>query len=191
MFISTFTPSLSPSTPFDASQRCACGRSYSVAPFVMQQEGESGPKGFGAPKEAGGSKKQSSGSVRREAASNKFDEMVASGMPEYTVWFRLKKGGVESDTDEMPWLPVGAISVPRSSQVGDALFEQKTMEDLMQGALRLYPALKKEERDNIEFGYQLKDFDDEPIRIAEPSPKTGWKATLTNLFRRIQNPLNQ
>lgn len=139
-------------------------------------------------------REQSDASKRRQAASDRYDAMAAAGMPEYSVWMRLKEGGtgVEQEQGEqpetMPWLPVGCISVPRSSQVADALF--KSEEDLMQGAIRLYPNLAKEPRDNIEYGYQLREFDDEPIRVAERSPTSGLQATLTNFFRKLQNPLN-
>lgn len=161
----------------------------------VTMKSKSGPKskGFGIPPPPSSPNTPSESTNRREKASQKYDEMVASGMPEYSVWFGLKEGGVAEDTsdEEMPWLPVGAISVPRSSQVVDALFERKTMEDLMQGAMRLYPKLRNEDKENIQFGYQLKEFDDEPIRVAERTPQTGFQATLTKIFRRLQNPLSQ
>lgn len=142
-------------------------------------------KGFG--KEPTPPKNPSEGTKRRQAASERYDQMASAGMPEYTVWMRLREGGT-ADGEEMPWLPVGAISVPRSSQVSDALFEAE--EDLMQGAIRLYPKLQNEPRENIQFGYQLRQFDDEPIRIAERSPKAGFQSMLANIFRKLQNPLN-
>lgn len=101
---------------------------------------------------------------------------------------RLKEGGTSNQDEQMPWLPVGSISVARSNQVADAIFDVE--DDLMQGAIRLYPKLNNEPRDNIEFGYQLRQFDDEEIRVVQRSPKTGVQATLTNLFRNWQNPLN-
>lgn len=149
------------------------------------QSGESRSKGF---KKPSSSPPPSEANMRRQAAANKYDEMAAAGMPEYTVWMRLKEGGTAEKDEKMPWLPVGCISVPRSSQVADALFDVE--KDLMQGAVRLYPKLSNEPRENIEFGYQLRDFDDEEIRVAERSPTSGFQATLTNFFRKLQNPLN-
>ena len=84
---------------------------------------------------------------RREAAASKYDEMAAAGMPQYSVWIRLKDppkmpdydpaiDGEEND-QPMPWLPVGSLSVPRSSQVSAAIYEAEN--DLLQGAYRLYP----------------------------------------------------
>lgn len=148
---------------------------------------KSGPRSRGFGKNPPTPKDPTDNTKRRQAAAERYDQMAAAGMPEYTVWMRLREGGT-MEGEEMPWLPVGAISVPRSSQVGDALFDAE--EDLMQGAIRLYPKLQNEPRDNIEFGYQLREFDDEPIRIAERSPKKGLQATLTNFFRKLQNPLN-
>ncbi|CAN8064030.1 unnamed protein product [Agarophyton chilense] len=130
----------------------------------------------------------SPGEQRRKSAASRYDEMAAAGMPEYTVWLRLKQGGVADDNETMPWLPVGCISVPRSSQVADALFEAE--DDLMQGAIRLYPNITNEPRENIEFGYQLRQFDDEEIKIATRQQYTGIQGTLRKWFRQLQNPMN-
>lgn len=158
----------------------------------MQAGGGGEKKGFSKPSESSQPKTPSEHNKRRDAAAERYDQMAAAGMPEYTVWFRLREGGtgVDSDTEQMPWLPVGAIAVPRSSQVADALFEPKTEEDLMKGAIRLYPNLQNEPRENIEFGYQLREFDDEPVAVAERPKRTGVEATFRNFFRRLQNPMN-
>lgn len=164
--------------------RCSSSRMTSYACPVMSDDVK--PKGFG--KQPPPPPPPSEASKRRSAAADRYNEMAAAGMPEYTVWMRLKEGGTSEEGEQMPWLPVGCISVPRSSQVADALFDVE--EDLMQGAVRLYPKLRDEPRDNIQFGYQLREFDDEDIRVAERSPTTGFQATLTNFFRKLQNPLN-
>lgn len=113
--------------------------------------------------------------------------MAAAGMPEYSIWMRLKEGGTELEEDQMPWLPVGCLSVPRSAQVAEAIF--KAEEDLMQGAIRLFPKLQNEERDNIQFGYQLRQFDDEEIRVAERPSVSFFQSNLRKLFGNLQNPL--
>ncbi|PXF46621.1 hypothetical protein BWQ96_03610 [Gracilariopsis chorda] len=147
-----------------------------------------GPKkGFGA-KPSNPQRTPSAGEQRRKGAAARYDEMAAAGFPEYTVWMRLKEGGVDDDSEPMPWLPIGCISVPRSSQVADALFDAE--EDLMQGAIRLYPNLTNEPRENIEFGYQLRDFDDEDIRVAERQKYKGIQGALRKWFRNLQNPMN-
>ncbi|KAI0560297.1 hypothetical protein FGB62_117g19 [Gracilaria domingensis] len=84
--------------------------------------------------------------------------MAAAGLPEYTVWMRRKQGGVEGEEETMPWLPVGCISVPRSSEVADALFHAEA--DLVHVTILLYPKFTNEPKENIEFGYQIRLFDD-------------------------------
>lgn len=149
-------------------------------------------KGFGAPSNKP-TRKPSPAEQRRNAASARYDKMAAAGMPEYSIWMRLKEvpdapPGDDGEIEPMPWLPVGCLSVPRSSQVSTAIFD--TEEDLMQGAVRLYPNLQNQPRDNIEFGYQLREFDDEEIRLAERENDTGIQGTLRKWFRSIQNPMN-
>lgn len=131
---------------------------------------------------------------RRDAAAERYDKMAAAGMPEYSVWVRLKEAprppGMEDDPDfpPMPWLPAGSLSVPRSSQVSSAIFDAE--EDLLQGIYRLYPNMKKEPLDNIEYGFQLKQFTDEEIRTAERPVEGGVQGMLRGFFGKWQNPLN-
>lgn len=120
-------------------------------------------------------------------------------MPEYTIWMRLKTGGTLSaaategkeatEEEQMPWLPVGCIAVPRSGSVARALKDAE--DDLWQGAERLYPKLKGEERSNVEFGSQLRQFPDEEIRLVEDAGEEGgvggW---VKRFFGKLQNPLN-
>lgn len=166
-------------TPPTKSARCALQMSSS--------------KGF-APPPKKPPRTPSASETRRKAASDRYDQMAASGMPEYTIWMRLKEPPAPPSDDEaeqqeqMPWLPVGCLAVPRSNQVSKALFESE--EDLMQGAIRLYPNLQNQPRENIEFGYQLREFDDEEIRIAERDDVRGVQGFLRKWFGAWQNPLN-
>lgn len=136
---------------------------------------------------------QSKASKRRDAAAERYDKMAAAGMPEYSIWARLKEAprppGMEDDPDfpPMPWLPVGSLSVPRSSQVSNAIFDSE--EDLLQGIYRLYPNMKKEPLENIEYGFQLKEFGDEDIRTAERPDEGGFQGMLRGFFGKWQNPL--
>lgn len=150
-------------------------------------------KGFGEQKAA--KMPPSQGQKRREAAASRYDEMAASGMPEYSVWIRLKEpprpeGVSKDDPDfqEMPWLPVGSLAVPRSSQVSQAIFDAE--DDLLQGAYRLYPNMKKEEKDNIEYGFQLKQFDDEDIRKAERKQSGGFMGNFQEWIDKLTSPMN-
>lgn len=149
-------------------------------------------KGFGSPSKKP-SRRASQGEQRRRAASDRYDRMAAAGMPEYTIWMRLKEvpdapQGDDGEVEQMPWLPVGCLSVPRSSQVSQAIFDAE--QDLMQGAIRLFPNMQNQPRDNIEFGFQLREFDDEEIRVAQRESEIGIQGTLRRWFRALQDPMN-
>lgn len=73
---------------------------------------------------------------RCQEAADRYDAMAASGMPYNSVWMRLKEGGSSADEEQIPWLPVGSLSVPHSSQVSDAPFDSE--EIILQVAHRLY-----------------------------------------------------
>lgn len=131
--------------------------------------------------------------TRRDAAASRYDEMSAAGMPEYSIWIRLKDpprppGMEEEENPAMPWLPVGSLAVPRSSQVSKAIFDAE--DDLLLGAYRLYPNMKKEEKENIEYGYQLKQFPDEDVRLAERLVDGGILGNFRNWISKLTTPLN-
>lgn len=115
-------------------------------------------KGFGQPKSV--QKAPSEGAKKRAEAAKQMDEMKAKGLPEYEVYVRVK--------DKKVWYPVGAIAVQRSSQVSAAIYANES--SLLQGAFRVFPILKKQAQ-NLEYGYRLKEFKDEPIQVAvQPAP---------------------
>ncbi len=93
--------------------------------------------------------------AKREAASQKYNDMKKSGLPQFNVYVRIK--GQDN------WFPVGSVAVNRSSQINQALFQQE--DELLKGALRLFPRLRKHQA-QLEYGYRLKDFNDEPIVVA-------------------------
>ncbi|OSX72950.1 hypothetical protein BU14_0392s0008 [Porphyra umbilicalis] len=140
------------------------------------------PKGFGPAKAAAAP--PSAAAVRRNAASNKYDDMKASGMPEYNIWVRRPE-----DTGEKPnWYPVGSLAVPRSGGVVRAIYA--TEKDLASGALRLFPTLK-DVADDLVYGYQLKEFPDEVVTEAtRPIEGEGFLASVSNFFSNLTNPLN-
>jgi hypothetical protein len=110
-------------------------------------------------------KKQSAGSVKRAEASKQFDDFKSKGLPEYEIYIRIQ--------GKKQWFPVGAIAVKRSNQISAAIFDNE--EDLRKGAFRLFPVLKKNQA-NLEYGYRLKEFKDEPIELAERSAVKGANA---------------
>lgn len=110
--------------------------------------------GFGKPPAP---PKVSKGATKRVEAAKKLDKMRADGLPEFEVYIRIK--------NQKNWYPVGAIAVKRSSQINQAVYANQ--EELLKGAFRLFPILKKNQA-NLEYGYRLKEYKDEPIQLAEP-----------------------
>ncbi len=110
------------------------------------------PAGFGkkTPK-----KPKSQRTQQREKASKQYDKMKTDGLPEYEVYVR------GSGTKQ--WFPIGVIAVRRSSQISRAIYHSEA--DLLQGAFRAFPMLKKY-RDNLEYGYRLKGEKDDDIEPA-------------------------
>ena len=137
-------------------------------------------KGFGkpVPQKASVPKKASAGAQKRDKAGAAFDELKASGAPEYMVLVRTVPEGGEASN----WYPVGGIAVPRSSSedmaLSLAIFNNE--DDLLKGAFRSYPFLKKS-TDKFEYGYRLKEFEDDPVKLATKekseeasNPITQW-----------------
>lgn len=116
--------------------------------------------GFGKPKPA---KQPSKSAEKRSTASKQYDQMQGAGLPEFNVFIRVK--------DNKTWFPVGSIAVNRSNQISRAIFEKEA--DLLQGAFRLFPVLRKNQS-QLEYGYRLKQYPDEPIQLAvRPAPGSG------------------
>ena len=124
--------------------------------------------GFGQPKQT---KKPSKSADVRGKASQQYDKMKADGLPEFNIFLRIK--------DKKTWYPVGSLAVSRLNKINHAIAQQEA--ELLQGAFRLFPVLKKH-RQFLEYGYQLKQFPDEPIQLAElPQPGKG------NFLEHIKN----
>lgn len=137
--------------------------------------------GFGKPSQS--QPKASKRSQERRQASQQFDRMKSDGTPEFEVYIRIR--GKKS------WYPVGAIAVKRSNQINNAIFGSQ--EDLLEGAFRLYPVLRKN-RHQLEYGYRLKEFKDEPIQLAEPpQPKenNGLQSAIAQVKDRFSSLLKR
>jgi len=120
------------------------------------------PTGFA--QGSGQSKKKKKEPNKRQEAASKYDEMKGKGLPEFNIFIRIK--GKE-------WVPAGSMAVERSNQISRAIFQQEA--ELLKGAVRLYPILWKF-KDNLEYGYRLKEFSDEEVTIAVlPEPTIGDK----------------
>ena len=127
--------------------------------------------------------KTSGRTKRRQEASEEMDKRRSSGDPEFEVHIRIK--------EKKQWYPVGVVAVKRSVDIDRAIFASE--EDLLQGAFRIYPILRKNKM-NLEYGYRVKAFKDEPITVAVP-PKPGiaggvqaitdqLKSSVAGLFKR-------
>ena len=130
---------------------------------------------------------KSSGSARRDAASAAMDDMKAQGLPEYMVLVREVPAGGEPGK----WLPVGGMTVPRSSSesvaLSMAIFNNE--DDLLKGFFRNYPAMK-DSTNPFEYGYRLKEFADDPVKIASKEATEQNDNPLRNWFNALDNPLN-
>ncbi|MEL6469399.1 MAG: HHL1-like protein [Cyanobacteria bacterium J06623_4] len=100
-------------------------------------------------------KPKSERTKNREKASAQYDKMKSDGLPEYEVYVRT--AGAKQ------WYPIGAIAVRRSTQISRAIYHSES--DLLQGAFRAFPVLKKS-KDNLEYGYRLKGERDDDIELA-------------------------
>jgi len=146
-------------------------------------------KGFGkpVPQKASVPKKASAGAQKRDKAGAAFDELKASGAPEYMVLVRTVPEGGEASN----WYPVGGIAVPRSSSedmaLSLAIFNNE--DDLLKGAFRSYPFLKKS-TDKFEYGYRLKEFEDDPVKLATKEKSEEASNPITQWFNALDNPLN-
>merc|ERR1711918_144606 len=89
------------------------------------------------------------------------------------------------------WYPVGGLAVPRSSSIDVALsmaiFQNE--DDLLKGAFRSYPFLK-DSKHRFEYGYRLKEFADDPVKIADKDASEPSDNLFMNWFNALDNPLN-
>ena len=121
--------------------------------------------------------------AKRAAASQQYDEMKKSGMPEFNIFVRVE--------GQKNWFPVGSMTVNRSNQINKAVFDQQ--EELLKGAFRLFPKLRKNQN-RLEYGYRLKEFTDEPIQLAiRPKATTPnlLQSTVSSVKERISSLLNR
>merc|ERR1719238_621115 len=147
-------------------------------------------KGFGAPKTAPKTKPtkpKSEGAVKRDQAASDLEKLKQSGSPEYMVLIRECPDGQEPSK----WYPVGGLAVPRSSSIDVALsmaiFNNEA--DLLKGAFRSYPFLKQSDN-RFEYGYRLKEFPDDEVKIAQKDATEPSSNPLANWFNALDNPLN-
>lgn len=137
------------------------------------------PKGTGFGKVEPRKPQANHNKTKRAAAAQKFDEMKRSGLPEFNIFVRVK--------GQSGWLPAGVMAVDRSNKIGQAIYQNEA--ELREGAFRLYPRLRKQQA-NLEYGYQLKQYPDEPIALAEP-PKPVMPNPLAGMLARAREVVAQ
>jgi len=157
-------------------------------PELMAKE-RGGGVGFGPPPPKPPPKKPKSATAqKRDKAAADFDKLKASGAPEYMVCVREAATGADEASQ---WYPVGGIAVPRSSSLDQALSlaVMQNEDDLLKGAYRTYPFLKKSEK-TIEYGFRLKEFPDDPVKLVNKDAKEQSDNPIMNWFNALDNPLN-
>lgn len=151
-------------------------------------------KGFGkpAPKKV---------EEEKDIGTEVYERQAKRGVPEYNIFLRPNNG---SETD---WVPVGSMTIPRDTPVSKAVFEVES--ELLKGTFKLYPKLrnyydsKKRDagestskdsttlsgNDVFEYGYILKAFPDEEIKVIKRESE-GSKNFIANWLGRLTNPID-
>merc|ERR1719389_678766 len=127
-------------------------------------------------------------SKEAQQAGSDFDKLKDSGAPEYMVLVR--EAATDADKPSQ-WYPVGGIAVPRSSSLDTALSLAiyNNEDELLKGAYRAHPFLKKSTK-KLEYGYRVKEFQDDPVKVANPDAKEESENPIKQWFNTLDNPLN-
>lgn len=115
--------------------------------------------------------------AKRQNASKQYDKMKTEGVPEFNIYMRIQ--------GKKQWYPVGSIAVKRSSQINMAIYDSE--KDLREGAFRLFPILRKNQA-NLEYGYRVKEYSDEPIQVAvkpEQAVANAVQSAIANVTNRV------
>lgn len=123
-------------------------------------------------------KQKTQGAEKRATAAKQYDKLKSKGLPEFNIYIRIK--------DKKNWFPVGSLAVNRTSKINQAIFENE--EELRKGAFRLFPVLRKNQN-QLEYGYRLKEYNDEPIQLAEP-PHLGSGNVIQSTVAQVTNRLS-
>jgi len=159
--------------------------------LIMASKRPTGGQGFGKvqqqpPPQPKPRKRTDKGAVKRAQAATDFDKLKSTGAPEYMVLIRTV-----GDNGPSKWMPVGGIVVPRSSSEEQALsiaiFNNE--DDLLFGAYQAYPKLKNS-TDKFEYGYRLKEFPDDPVKVASKESTKVSDNPFAQWFNALDNPLN-
>ena len=149
-----------------------------VGSGASPDESVSKSKGFGS------TKKVEVPTIDTDIGTKTYENQAKRGVPEYNIFLRPANG------TEVEWVPVGSMTIPRDTAVSKAVFEVE--DELLKGTFKLYPKLKafydvrKEKYGVFEYGYCLKAFPDEPIRIIQREAGSGeGKNFFTNWYSLV------
>ena len=81
---------------------------------------------------------------------------------------------------------MGCVTVPRSESVPQSIYGN--LESLTSATLAAYPNLKEE--DNLDFGYNLAVFPDDPVKLAKPEEAAATTNPFLKFAKDLTNPMN-
>ncbi|TFJ82909.1 hypothetical protein NSK_005788 [Nannochloropsis salina CCMP1776] len=140
-------------------------------------------KGFGEKPQKREPPPKTKGQVEREKYASAYDSLASKGVPEYAVYIREREGG------EKDWKFVGSMAVPRNAKIDQAIYENEP--NLIKGAYKLHPKLVGKEKESFVYGFNLKKFPDEPIKLAvKPAEGSGNKNPVIGWLENVMNPLD-
>jgi hypothetical protein len=147
----------------------------------------SSAKGFGTPKKQESEVKKEE---EKDVGTQTYEKQAKRGVPEYNIFMRPING------TESEWVPVGSMTIPRDTAPSRAIYEVE--KELLTGSFKLYPKLKafyevRADKSTVfEYGYCLKAFPDEEIKIAKKSDVNSEedKGFFGNWLQKITNPLD-
>ncbi|GAB5035255.1 Hypothetical protein NocV09_02500130 [Nannochloropsis oceanica] len=140
-------------------------------------------KGFGEKPTKKAPPPKTKGQLEREKYASAYDTLASKGVPEYAVYIK------EAEAGEKDWKFVGSMAVPRNAKVDQAIYENEP--NLVKGAFKLHPKLVGKEKAGFTYGYNLKKFPDEPIKVAvKPVEGSGPKNPVIGWLENVMSPLD-
>lgn len=124
----------------------------------------------------------------KDTGSQTYDIQSRRGVPEYNIFLRPTNG-----TDG-EWVPVGSMTIPRDASIEKAILEVEPQ--LLKGTFKVFPKLKafaefRKDKDTIfEYGYCLKAFPDEPIKLVSREAPEKSGNFFVNWLSKITNPID-
>ena len=126
----------------------------------------------------------------KDAGTLMYEKQAKRGVPEYNIFMKPANG------TEGEWIPVGSMTIPRDTKPSKAIFDVE--KELLAGSFKLYPKLKafydvrkdSEKSSTFDYGYILKAFPDEEIKIAVREPVQEDTNFFMNWMGRLTNPID-